>query len=193
MPKLSENQQIRNALKNWTEEIGNQGLYDRLEFLDPQAVEKIDPRNVRRTIRALEVIFVTGKKFSEQRTRAPLPYQVFQIGLTRPREELFERIGLRVDKMIKAGFLEEVRSLLSKYPPDLRSFSAIGYKQLIEYHEERLTFDEAVEEIKRETKKFVRRQYTWFKPSDQNIHWFSMEEGVFEEILTAVKKIHSIE
>jgi tRNA dimethylallyltransferase len=176
VPELREIPKLRRALSQWAEEIGNEGLHQRLSMLDPKAVEKIDPRNVRRTIRALEVIFSTGRRFSEQRSRAPLPYRILQIGLTMPRQDLFDRVDQRIDAMMEIGFLEEVRKLLEKYPPDLRSFSAIGYSQLIDHLQGKYSLEEAVDEIKRLTKKFVRRQYTWFKPTDSQIYWLEMGE-----------------
>jgi tRNA dimethylallyltransferase len=187
VPEQEENPKLRAALRNWAKEIGDQGLHQRLHSIDPQATEKIDPRNVRRTIRALEVIFSTGKPFSEQRSRTPLPYRVLQIGLTRPRPELFERVDARVDAMMEAGFLEEVERLLQKYPPDLRSFSAIGYKQLIDHLHGEYSLEEAVAEIKRLTKKFVRRQNTWFKLEDPNIHWLEMGEDALEKASSLVE------
>jgi len=186
VPELRENPKLRKVLTLWAEQIGSDGLHQRLAVLDPKAVEKIDPRNVRRTIRALEVIFSTGRRFSEQRSQAPLPYRVLQIGLARPREELFERVEKRVDAMMDAGFLDEVRRLLKTYPPDLRSFSAIGYRQLIDHLQGEYPLDEAVTEIKRMTKQFVRRQNTWFKPSDPSIHWLEMGEEPLDNALALI-------
>ena len=191
VPELHENPKLRKALSLWAEQIGSDGLHQRLAELDPKAAENIDPRNVRRTIRALEVIFSTGRRFSEQRCQAPLPYRVLQIGLTRPREELFERVEKRVDVMMDAGFLNEVRRLLGTYPPDLRSFSAIGYRQLIDHLQGECSLDEAIAEIKRMTKQFVRRQNTWFKPSDPSIQWLEMgEEPLVKALLLIANFLH---
>jgi tRNA dimethylallyltransferase len=109
------------------------------------------------------------------------------VGLNRPREELFKRIDLRVDQMIDAGFVEEVKELLEKdYSPDLSSMSAIGYRQIAEYFAGKVTLEEAIEETKRVTKKFVRRQMTWFKPNHPDIHWFDISPMVDQEIEKAV-------
>ncbi len=177
IPELKEDHRMREALNKWGEEIGNDGLFARLKSLDPVATIKMDARNQRRTIRALEVILRTGKLFSAQRRQKPLPYRVLQIGLSRPREVLYARVEERVDKMMEAGFLDEVNGLLEKYPSDLRSFSAIGYKQLIAHLQGEMTYEEAVEDLLRKTKLFVRRQNTWFKPGDSMIHWVKMVDG----------------
>jgi tRNA dimethylallyltransferase len=187
LPELPANEPLREALANWADEVGREGLHQRLRVLDPVAAEKMEPRNLRRTIRALEVIFMTGKRFSEQRQRVPLTYRVLQIGLTRPKPELLARIEQRVDAMMAAGFADEVRGLLADYPPDLRSFSAIGYPQLIAAQQGQCTMEEAVAEIKRLTKKFVRRQYTWFKPTDPQIHWLSIGENTLLDAEQAVR------
>jgi tRNA dimethylallyltransferase len=187
IPKLRPDNEMREVLNAWVAEIGAEGLYHRLKVLDPKAAENILPGNARRTIRALEVIFHTGKRFSDQRKREPVPYDIFQVGLSRPREDLFTRIDLRVDQMIEAGFVEEVATLLNKgYSPELSSMSAIGYRQLSEYFAGKCTLAEAIEETKRVTKKFVRRQMTWFKPNHPNIHWFEVNPGVDQEVEKAV-------
>jgi tRNA dimethylallyltransferase len=187
VPELRPDRKMREALNNWAEEIGAEGLYQRLKVIDPAASENILPGNVRRTVRALEVIFHTGKLFSEQRRREPVAYQIFQVGLNLPREELFTRIDLRVDRMMAAGFVEEVAALLEKgYSPGLPSMSAIGYRQLAEHLAGSITLREAIEETKRATKKFVRRQMTWFKPDHPDIHWFEMDDDVKQAVEQAV-------
>jgi tRNA dimethylallyltransferase len=187
IPEIQEDPHLRQALNDWADQIGREALHQRLGVLDPAAAQKMDPRNLRRTVRALEVIFRTGKRFSEQRSRQPRPYRILKIGLTRPKEELFDRIDARIDAMMQEGFLMEVRSLLEKYPPNLRCFSAIGYRQLIAHLQGEMTLDEAVEEIKRQTKKFVRRQYTWFKPDDPEIDWFEIGENTLEDVTQKVR------
>lgn len=183
VPELKADKRMRGVLTRWVEEdIGPEGLYERLRVVDSDAADNILPGNVRRTIRAFEVIFNTGKKFSELRQREPVPYRVLQIGLNRPREVLDLRIEARVDAMIENGFVDEVRTLLEKgYSRDLPSMTALGYNQLSAYLAGELSLEEAVQEIKKVTKKFYRRQMTWFKPSDEQIHWFEMsDETIFE-------------
>lgn len=174
-PALPPQPALRAALAGWAETIGGDALHARLAVLDPTAAANIDPRNVRRTLRALEVIFATGRRFSAQRGQAPSPYRVLRLGLTLPRAELYARIDARIDAMLAAGWLDEVRRLLAAgYAPSLPSLSAIGYAQLAQHLAGDLPLDEAVAEIKRLTRSFVRRQYAWFKPADPNIHWVDL-------------------
>lgn len=187
IPELRPDERLREVLNRWVEEIGAEGLYERLKIVDPEATENILPGNVRRTIRAFEVIFHTGVKFSDQRRREPVRYQIFQVGLNMPRQDLFERIDRRVDQMIAEGFIDEVQRLLATgYSAEIPSMSAIGYRQIADYLSGKLSLEEAVEETKRVTKKFVRRQMTWFKPNDPDIHWFEMGPGVVQEVEAAV-------
>lgn len=176
-PELAANPALRAALENWTEEIGKEGLHARLALLDSDAAAKIDPRNLRRTLRALEVTLSTGKPFSSQRGSGQSPYKSLQIGLTRPRAELYARIDARIEGMLHAGWLQEIQALLDKgYSADLPSLSAIGYQQLVQHLQGKISRDEAVVLIKRSTRIFVRRQANWFKPDDPNIHWFDLTE-----------------
>lgn len=183
IPESRPDPQLRQALDAWAGEIGGEGLHARLAVLDPGAAAKIDPRNVRRTVRALEVIFHTGRRFSDQRRRGPSPYRNLQIGLMRPRAALYERIDNRIDAMITAGLVEEVRGLLARgYPPDLPTLSAIGYREIIAHLNGEISLEEAVIQIRRATRTFVRRQANWFKMDDPHIHWFQVEQGVRQQI-----------
>jgi tRNA dimethylallyltransferase len=136
----------------------------------------MDPRNHRRTVRALEVIFTTGRRFSEQRAQSDSPYSLLTLGLTRPRPELYARIDARIEAMFDAGLVEEVRSLLDRgYAPDLPSMSAIGYRETVRVVTGESTADQAKAEMRRATRVFVRRQSNWFKPSDPEIAWFDAD------------------
>lgn len=177
-PALAPQPELRAALEAWAEELGQGAIHARLAQLDPQAAQRIDPRNLRRTLRALEVIFATGRRFSAQRKQGESAYRLLRLGLTRPRAQLYERIDARSEAMLAAGWLAEVRSLLDRgYEPDLPSMSAIGYAQLARHLRGELSLDEAVAEIKRSTRVFVRRQYTWFKPADPGIRWIDLNEA----------------
>lgn len=185
IPKIKPDKKLRQALEDWSSEIGSEGLHTRLSALDPKAAAKIDFRNTRRTIRALEVIFRSGRRFSDQRLSGRAPYCTIQIGINLPRPELYARIDQRIDAMISAGFIEEVNTLLSKgYPADLPAFSAIGYKELINYLQGEISLDEAVTIIKRRTRQFVRRQANWFKDTDPQIQWFLGDGDAVERILS---------
>lgn len=188
IPEQEPDHRLRNALLSWTETLGPQALHDRLRILDPLAAENIDFRNIRRTIRALEVIFITGYRFSEQRRKADPLFNIIQVGLSRPREELYKRVDQRIDQMMTDGFLEEVENLLEKYPPDLPAFSAIGYRQFIDYLQGAISLEEAITLIRRQTRIFVRRQSNWFKPDDPEIHWFRIEPGVDDKIKQLVNE-----
>lgn len=182
-PEVKPNEKLRAELERQKDEKGIYWLHDRLERLDPEAAAKIDARNYRRTIRALEVILSTGRKFSEQRGYVESPYHLITIGLTRPRAELYERVDKRIDQMFANGFLDEVRGLLAKgYSPSLPTMSAIGYRECIRVLQGQLSEEQAKTEIRRATRVFVRRQANWFKDSDPNISWFQVEAGVAKKI-----------
>jgi tRNA dimethylallyltransferase len=145
--------------------------------MDPDAAAAIDARNVRRTIRALEVILKTGRRFSEQRARSDSPFGLIPVGLRRPRPELYARIDARIDAMFAAGLLDEVRALLARgYSPDLPSLSAIGYRETVRVAIGASTVDQARAEMRRATRAFVRRQGNWFKESDPGIRWFEASD-----------------
>ena len=182
-PEVEPDVRLRDELERLKEERGGYWLYEKLRALDPVAAEKIDPRNERRTIRALEVIMRTGKRFSEQRGHGESPYWLITIGLTRPRVELYERVDQRIDAMFASGFLDEVRELLAQgYSPSLPTMSAIGYRECIRVIKGELSEEQAKAEIRRATRVFVRSQANWFKESDTNIRWFRVEDGVEERI-----------
>jgi tRNA dimethylallyltransferase len=183
IPEVKPDSQLRRALENWTEEIGKDGLHGRLAVLDPDSAEKIDSRNLRRTIRALEVIFHSGKKFSVQQLRGTPTYLLIQVGLSMPRDELYGRIDSRIDEMFAQGLIGEVQELLAKgFSPELASFSAIGYSEVIEYLQGKSTLEEAVTLIRRRTRMFVRRQANWFKKDDPSIHWFEVNDRPVDAI-----------
>ena len=174
-PALPPNPALREALAGWGEEIGTEALHQKLSKLDPIAAAGIDYQNKRRTVRALEVIFSTGERFSAQRSIGESRYQATVIGLRRERPELYLRIDQRVDQMVQAGFLNEVKELMGKgFAPDLPAMSAIGYREICDHLNGNLELEEAVELIKRRTRNFVRRQANWFKESDPDIEWIDL-------------------
>ena len=182
-PEVKPDERLRDELRRMKEEKGETWLYEKLKGLDPLAAEKIDPRNVRRAVRALEVILTTGRKFSEQRGQSESPYHLITIGLTRPRAELYERVDQRIDMMFAKGLLDEVKSLLERgYSPSLPTMSAIGYRECVRVIKGELSEEQAKAEIRRATRIFVRRQANWFKESDANIKWFRVEDRVVERI-----------
>lgn len=175
-PEVQPINRLRKVLEQLKEQRGKEWLHAKLQTLDPEAATAIDLRNARRTIRALEVIFTTGRKFSEQRAQSDSPYQLITIGLTRPREELYRRVDERIEEMFAKGLLEEVKGLVERgYSPSLPSMSAIGYGECVSVIRGSMTLDQAKVEMKRKTRIFVRRQANWFKESDPHIQWFHAE------------------
>lgn len=188
IPEIKPDPQLRNALENWSSEIGTDGLHSRLTTLDPEAADKIDYRNLRRTIRALEVILRSGRLFSEQRQHSQSPYRIIQIGLSMPRIELYARIDARIEEMLAAGLVEEIHTLLDLgYAPDLPTFSAIGYREIIDHLLGKITLEQAITIIKRRTRQFVRRQANWFKRDDPDIHWYEVEPNTMADIDTILR------
>ena len=189
-PEVEPDERLRDELGRMKDEKGIFWLHDELKNLDPEAAEKIDARNFRRTIRALEVIMTTGKKFSEQRGQSDSPYHLITIGLTRPREELYQRVDARIEMMFANGFVDEVRGLLEKgYSPSLPTMSAIGYRECVSAIQGELTEEQAKAQIRCATRVYVRRQANWFKESDPNIRWFRVEEGVVNAIEKNIREL----
>ncbi|MFN8432987.1 MAG: tRNA (adenosine(37)-N6)-dimethylallyltransferase MiaA [Anaerolineales bacterium] len=188
-PEVTPNDTLRSVLETLAETNGKEWLHAKLQILDPQAAQAIDLRNVRRTIRALEVIFTTGRRFSEQRGAGDLPYHLITIGLARPREELYQRVDERIEKMFADGLLNEVKGLLDQgYSPTLPSMSAIGYRECVSVVQGSMTVEQAKVEMRRLTRVFVRRQGNWFKESDPSIHWFyPARENLLNEIETLIR------
>ena len=188
LPKQAPNELLREELQKWAEEIGAQGLYEKLRILDPDAAREIDWTNVRRTIRALEVIFLTGIRFSELRTKGEPRYDSWIIGLSRPRGKLYERIDLRVEDMFNKGLVEETQTLLrSGLSLEHPNLSAIGYREVAEHLQGGITLEEAKQRMKKKTREFVRRQRNWFKPDDTCINWFEMSETTLDQIMEQLR------
>jgi tRNA dimethylallyltransferase len=172
VPDVPPDPELRAELETQSEDA----LWEKLMALDPDAAEFVDKPNLRRVVRALEVCIKSGRPFSELRRRVPPPYRVLQIGLTMEREALYARADARVDAMIEAGLVEEVKTLLDKgYDWSLPSMSGLGYSQLKPYFEGEATLEEAIERIKLDTHDFIRRQYTWFRPNSPRIHWIDAQ------------------
>ena len=189
-PEVEPDERLRLVLEKLAEERGKEWLYDKLKALDPEAAAVIDLCNVRRTIRALEVILTTGHKFSAQRGQADSPYDLLMIGLKRPREELYARVDARIDAMFASGLLDEVCALLAKgYLPELPSMSGIGYRECCQVLSGQMSEEQARVQMKRITRVFVRRQANWFKETDPNIHWFEAGDlEVLEKVITLTKE-----
>lgn len=177
--KAKSNEKIRDYYDYYHREHGEDALYEKLKKIDPVSAEKIHKNNVKRVIRALEVYDITGIKFSELNTDIRKPsdkYECILVGLSMDRKILYERINQRVDKMISEGLIDEVRTLLEKgYHKDLISMQAIGYKEIIDYLEGNTSLEESISILKRNTRRFAKRQYTWFL-KDENVKWFDIKD-----------------
>jgi len=175
--------QVRARLEAEARRGGAAALVRRLEQVDPASAEAIDPRNVRRVIRALEIFEATGVPASRQRGRAPPPFRALRVGWTRPRPELYARIDARIDDMIRLGLVDEVRGLLARgYARDLPSMSAIGYREIAAHLAGEITLDEAIRRMRQATRRFVRRQGNWFRADDPSIRWFTAGPEAVAEV-----------
>ena len=183
IPSVKPDPRLREVLTQLSNRVGAIVLHSKLAILDPQAATTIDPTNIRRTIRAVEVILSSGKRFSDQKMSGYTLYEPLIVGLTRPRAELYQRIDDRITHMIKSGFIDEVQRLLDMgYSPDLPTMSAIGYAEIIATIQGKNTLDEAIMLIKRRTREFVRRQANWFKENDPAIHWYQVNADALAEV-----------
>lgn len=167
--------EVRKKLQEIYETQGLQSLRFMLQRYDPEYYNTTDLANPKRIMRALEVCMATGRKYSELRTNNPKkrPFNIIKVGLDRPREELFDRINNRVDAMMAQGLLEEARKL-HKYK-HLNALNTVGYKELFEHLENKISLAQAVENIKTNTRRYAKRQLTWFK-KDTEFEWFHPEE-----------------
>ncbi|HEY70616.1 MAG TPA: tRNA (adenosine(37)-N6)-dimethylallyltransferase MiaA [Anaerolineae bacterium] len=187
-PPKPENHEFRRAMATLAEHEGPEALHHRLRAVDPQTANRIDYRNVRRVIRALEIHHITGRPPSEVRRKKPSGLLDYRVGLQLPRPQLYARIDARIDGMLEAGFTDEVRSLLETgISPQTPAMSAIGYQQIVRFLQGEISEPEAVQEMRRATRQLVRRQANWFKADDPHIHWFLAEPGVEKAILKAIR------
>lgn len=170
-------------------EKGAEVLYERLQEIDSEYAANIHANNVKRVTRALEYHYLTGQKFSEhnaEQKEKETPYDAAVIILTMDREKLYERIELRIDLMMEQGLLEEVKGLLDRgYTPDLVSMQGIGYKEFIPYFNGECTLDEAVTQLKTNTRRFAKRQLTWFRRQIDGL-WIDLGKATGEEALEDV-------
>lgn len=183
-PGQERGHKLRDSFEAVAAADGPQALHRRLQAVDPDSAQRIEPTNVRRVARALEIFELTGAPASSQRRASPPPYRTLRLGLSLPRPELYARIDRRIDEMIEAGLVAEVQSLLDRgirldHPP----MSAIGYRQIGEHLMGNKSLQAAVTEMRRLTRQFVRRQANWFKPGDSRIEWHTAKPGV-ERMLT---------
>jgi tRNA dimethylallyltransferase len=184
IPKVAPDVLFRQGLEKRAESGEGDDLHRELKAIDPAAAEKIDPHNIRRVIRALEVNKVSDITFSRLPKKQAPPFQPLIIGLTAERKELYRRADERVDNMLRQSFVGEVENLMKKgYGLNLPAMSSIGYREMGQYFEGGMTIEEAVYKIKTGTHRFIRHQYAWFRLKDERIKWFDIENVPEPEII----------
>lgn len=173
IPTIRED--IREEMKRRYQEEGLEALCEDLKRLDPEHYEVVDKQNYRRVIHALEICYQTGRTYTSFRTqqKKERPFNIVKIGLNRDREELYQRINQRVDEMMENGLLDEVRGLYDKR--FVNALNTVGYKELFDYLDGRWPLEEAVERIKGNTRRYARKQLTWFK-RDEDVKWFHPDQ-----------------
>ena len=181
---------IREEMKRRYAEEGLEALCEDLRRLDPEHYAIVDCQNHRRVIHALEICYQTGRTYTSFRTqqKKQRPFNIVKIGLNRDREELYNRINQRVDKMMEDGLLEEVKSLVNKR--NTNALNTVGYKELFDYLDGRWSLEEAVERIKGNTRRYARKQLTWYK-RDADMRWFHPDNITeIKNYLSQYEKVH---
>ena len=189
--------EYRSYLENLSKEKGNQYIHDMLSKVDPVSASKIHPNNIKRIIRALEYYKLTNKPISqhneEEKKNKFSPYNTAFFCLNMNREILYKRIDTRVDQMIKLGLVEEVNDLLKKgYSPNLVSMQGLGYKEIVKYLQGKISLDEAIYILKRDTRHFAKRQLTWFR-RQENPYWINLDDYGFDMYIIIAKMLNHIE
>lgn len=186
IPDVPPNPALRAELEDFAAQHGHEALFTRLQAADPVSAARMDGRNVRRVVRALEIFLESGRPKSELEGVNPPPYRILQIGLDRERASLYARIGQRVAQMIEQGLIHETQRLLDAgYPPTLPAMTSLGYREIGQYLAGELSLAQAVERIEIETHRFVRHQYSWFRRME-GIHWVNADLPHREEVLNKV-------
>lgn len=182
VPEAPPDPALRGALEERARAEGAASLHRELARVDPSAAHRIDARNVRRVIRALEIFYTFSEPRSLQPSRTRPSFQHAIVGLTLDRTALYERVNGRVDAMMEAGWVAEVEGLLGRrYGPELASMSSLGYREIAQHLRGEMPLEVARTEIKQRTRRFARQQYAWFKLDDERIRWFQgTSEGIDE-------------
>jgi tRNA dimethylallyltransferase len=184
--------EFRSNMELVLKEKGEQAIHEMLEKIDPESASKIHPNNSRRVIRALEVFHCTNKPMSEyiNSQEQELLYDVALVGLTMDRDILYERINKRVDIMVAQGLFEEVKWLYDNGIRNTQSIQAIGYKEIYDYFDGKITFDDAINQLKQNSRRYAKRQLTWFR-NKMDVNWFDMTppinyNNMVDEIFTYI-------
>ena len=183
-PNIQFDEKYRAKLEKQVEEKGLEELYKKAEEIDPEAIQKISKNDKKRILRILEIYHATGKNKTEQekKSREKKPeFDYLVYGLNMPREKLYKKIDLRVDVMIKQGLIEEVKKVYKKYRKFPTAMQGLGYKEVVEYLNNNLTKEEMIDKIKQETRRYAKRQMTWFRKNKQTI-WLDTENTIQNNI-----------
>jgi tRNA dimethylallyltransferase len=184
IPRVEPDVLFRRRLEERAAADGGRSLYRELEKSDPAAAAVVDPRNVRRVIRALEIYHTGGRA---PRSKRQPPFATVIVGLTTERRRLYQMIDRRVDRMMEQGLVGEVKELLARgYGPDLPSMSSVGYSEICQFISGRMDLTTAMQRIKFETHRFARHQYAWFRLKDRRIRWFDVDDDVETRVLESV-------
>ncbi|MCS7228538.1 MAG: tRNA (adenosine(37)-N6)-dimethylallyltransferase MiaA [Candidatus Kryptonium sp.] len=188
----SANWELREILYNKAKELGSEALYEELKKVDPESAQKIHPNNLKRIVRALEVYYLTGKPISQlQKEEKPeINFKTIQVGLNWNRKKLYQQIEKRVDEMIKQGLIDEVKNLRALgYDRNLNSLQTVGYKEVFDYLDGLISYDQMIYLIKRNSRRYAKRQLTWFK-QDKRIIWINVDENTdFDKLADQVIEI----
>ncbi len=177
IPRVEPDAGFRKRLEERAAAEGAESLYRELERIDQKTASSIDPRNVRRVIRALEIHHTNGVVGQPSRRKKQPPFETLIVGLTAERRRLYQMIDRRVDRMVEGGLVQEVKGLLGRgYGPDLPSMSSVGYKEICQLIGGKMDMATAMQRMKFETHRFARHQYAWFRLSDPRIHWFDVDD-----------------
>ncbi len=185
--EVVEDKEFREEMQKIAIEKGSKHLHDELRKIDSEAANIIDENNVRRVIRALEIYKITGKTKTrlDEESRKEVKYDYKIYGIETPREILYDRINKRVDKMLEEGLIDEVKSLLEKYNFSLTALQGLGYKEVKEYLDGETSYEEMVEKLKIETRRYAKRQLTWFRKNKET-NWYELSE-IVENILLSLE------
>lgn len=177
--EVGEDLVYREEMTKLAEEKSAEYIHNMLRKVDPDAADAIEVNNIRRVIRALEIYRLTGKTKTQldKESRKEVKYDYKVYGIETPREELYNRINVRVDKMFEDGLLEEVNAINTKYKISSTAIQGLGYKEVIEYIDGKVSYEEMVEKLKMETRRYAKRQLTWFR-REEKIVWYRLDEIV---------------
>ena len=190
--EIKFDEKYRIELENEVEKNGLEKIYEKAKSIDPKAIEKISPNDKKRILRILEIYHATGKNKTEQEKESrkrEVEYDYKVYALNWDREKLYDRINKRVDIMIEQGLIEEVKNILNKYKKFPTAMQGLGYKEVVEYLNGNLTKDEMIEKIKMETRRYAKRQLTWFRKNKQTV-WLNAEDDIQNNIKIILEGIN---